>query len=182
MRFRSWHAPFEVSGFLNCGTPTKQRLLPRIVRLRILSIFGGPLTCSREAARGRSESRDVVACCLSGSLHGRERLSERQVYHSARPCVHERDAAVRWTAFHGLMPAACTTSPSSPERITPKSLRNQKGAARLVSCAAREPHADPGVHIMKRTLLLAVGFGLFASVALAQFRPRPPARHLHRIS
>ena len=24
---------------------------------------------------------------------------------------------------------------------TPKSLRNQKGAARLVSCAAREPHA-----------------------------------------
>ena len=129
------------------------------------------MTCSREAARGRSESRDVVACCLSGSLHGRERLSERQVYCSARPCVHERDAAVRWTAFHGLMPSACTTSPSSPERITPKSLRNQKGAARLVSCAAREPHADPGVHIMKRTLLLTVGFGLFASVALAQIPP-----------
>ena len=115
----------------------------------------------------------------------RERLSERQVYCSARPCVHERDAAVRWNAFHGLMPSACMTSPSSPERMrnerTPKSLRNQKGAARLVSCGAREPH-DPGVHIMKRTLLLTVGFGLFASVAVAQFRPRPPARHLHRIS
>ena len=53
---------------------------------------------------------------------------------------------------------------------TPKSLRNQKGAARLVNCGAREPH-DPGVHIMKRTLLLTVGFGLFASVALAQIPP-----------
>ena len=53
---------------------------------------------------------------------------------------------------------------------TPKSLRNQKGAARLVNCGAREPH-DPGVHIMKRTLLLTVGFGLFASVAVAQIPP-----------
>ena len=51
-----------------------------------------------------------------------------------------------------------------------KPLRNQKYTTRLVSCAAREPH-DPGVHIMKRTLLLTVGFGLFASVALAQIPP-----------
>jgi putative membrane protein len=40
----------------------------------------------------------------------------------------------------------------------------------LVSCAAREPH-DPGVHIMKRSLLLTVGCGLYASVALAQTPP-----------
>jgi putative membrane protein len=39
-----------------------------------------------------------------------------------------------------------------------------------VSCAAREPH-DPGVHIMKRSLLIIVGCGLFASVALAQTPP-----------
>jgi putative membrane protein len=39
-----------------------------------------------------------------------------------------------------------------------------------VSCAAREPH-DPGVHIMKRSLLITVGCGLFASVALAQTPP-----------
>ena len=51
-----------------------------------------------------------------------------------------------------------------------KPLRNQKYTIRLVSCAAREPH-DPGVHIMKRTLLLTVAFGLFASVALAQIPP-----------
>jgi putative membrane protein len=61
----------------------------------------------------------------------------------------------------------------SPERIcerTPKSLRNQKGATRLVNCVAREPH-DPGVHIMKKSLLITVGCGLFASVALAQSPP-----------
>jgi putative membrane protein len=52
----------------------------------------------------------------------------------------------------------------------PQSLRNQKIAARLVTCAAREPHG-PGVHIMKKSLLITVGCGLFASVALAQTPP-----------
>jgi putative membrane protein len=48
--------------------------------------------------------------------------------------------------------------------------RNQKGTARLVSWAAPEPH-DPGVHIMKRLLLITVGSCLVASVALAQTPP-----------
>ena len=88
-------------------------------------------------------------------------------------------------AFHGLMPSACTTSrrpfTGANLRTYPQSLRNQKSAARLVSYAAREPHG-PGVHIMKKSLLITVGCGLFASVALAQTPPRAPGRHRHRIS
>src|SRR5258705_13233056 len=69
-------------GFLNCGTPTKQRLLQGI---RSTEDSDGPLAellTWRQSRRprapqsgslsGRPEAQDVVACCLSDSLHGRD--------------------------------------------------------------------------------------------------------------
>jgi putative membrane protein len=93
--------------------------------------------------------------------------------HQGRNWGQKSPGASRSRSTASCHPLARLPAVPSPERILeriPKSPRNQKGATRLVSCAAREPH-DPGVHIMKRSLLITVGCGLFASVALAQTPP-----------
>src|SRR4051812_45190294 len=119
-------------GFLNCGTPTKQRLLHGI---RSTQNIYGPLAelltwSNSEAAPGTPQSAEADDQKVRASSASRSRSTA-----SCHPLAR--------------LPAV-----PSPERILeriPKSPRNQKGATRLVSCAAREPH-DPGVHIMKRSL------------------------------
>ena len=179
--FRSWHAPAKVSRFLNCGTPTKQRLLQGIRSTEDSWTLGGTLTCCQSSSGARtairiaerttkkSERRRLL---FVGFLHGRYcsangRFAARPVCMSAtRRCggpgefrpemnLGERlgaevgPAGSIWLrqpiAFHRLMSSACTLLPTSLRRSVreraPKSLRNQKSAARLVTCAAREPQA-----------------------------------------
>jgi putative membrane protein len=91
----------------------------------------------------------------------------------SRPAGIRFGSASRSRSAASCHPAARLPDVPSPERICeriPKSPPEPEGRYQIGELRGARA-ARPGVHIMKRSLLITVGCGLFASVALAQTPP-----------